>query len=48
MALKEKGIAAEFLSSTKTANAKDKVNYRNAADILFKKRIYIYHCEREA
>jgi len=27
MALKEKGIAAEFLSSTKTAKAKDKVDY---------------------
>jgi len=27
MALKEKGIAAEFLSSTKTAKAKDQVDY---------------------
>lgn len=34
MALKEKGIAAEFLSSTKTAVAKDKVDYHNVADIV--------------
>lgn len=35
MALKEKGIAAEFLSSTKTADAKNKVNYsKNDADIV--------------
>lgn len=34
MALKEKGIAAEFLSSTKTVDAKNKVNYSNDADIF--------------
>lgn len=34
MALKEKGIAAEFLSSTKTAGARDKVSYKNA-DVFY-------------
>lgn len=33
MALKDKGIAAEFLSSTKTADARNKVGYQNTADI---------------
>lgn len=45
MVLREKGISAEFLSSTQTADAKNKVNYQDL-DILLQ-IIYLAYIDME-